>query len=95
MEILRPANVKGKHKHCSDKMPSSLAGPQDSQDCGAGALGPWPSELAKAADCQKGAGSADARDRAHGWLAQSKKCCLQSGRGNDICGFTEWDLSLT
>lgn len=41
MEILRPANVKGKHKHCSDKM-SSLAGPQDSQDCGAGALGPWP-----------------------------------------------------
>ena len=39
MEILRPANVKGKHKHCSDKMPGSLAGPQDSQDCGAGALG--------------------------------------------------------
>lgn len=30
MEILRPANVKGKHKLCSDKMPGSLAGPQDS-----------------------------------------------------------------
>lgn len=65
------------------------------QDCGATALGPWPSELAKAADCQKGAGSADARDRAHGWLAQSKKWFLQSGGGNDICGFPEWDLSLT
>lgn len=92
MEILRPANVKGKHKHCSDKMPGSLAGPQDSQDCGAGGLGHG--LLNWAADCQKD-GSADARDRAHGCLAQSKKCCLQSGRGNDICGFTEWDLSLT
>lgn len=65
------------------------------KDCGAGALGPRPSELAKAADCQKGVGSADASDGAHGWLAQSKKCCLQSGGGNDTCGFTEWDLSLT
>ena len=65
------------------------------KDCGAGALGPRPSELAKAADCQKGVGSSDASDRAHGWLAQSKKCCLQSGGGNDTCGFTEWDLSLT
>lgn len=29
-EILRPAKVKGKHKHCSYELLGSLAGPQDS-----------------------------------------------------------------
>lgn len=94
MEILRPANVKGKHKHCSDKMPGSLAGPRIHKIVVLGLWGHgllnWQRQLP-----ERKAGSADARDRAHGCLAQSKKCCLQSGRGNDICGFTEWDLSLT
>lgn len=62
------------------------------QDHGAGAMRPWPSELAKEVGCQKGVGSADAGHRAHGWLAQSKKCCLESGGGNDICGLTGWNF---
>lgn len=48
------------------------------------AVGPWPSELAKEVDCQKGVGFSDASDGAHGWLAESKKCCLESGGGNDL-----------
>lgn len=40
------------------------------------ALGPWPSELAKGVECQKGVDSSDASNVAHGWLVQSKKTSL-------------------